>query len=386
MTEKRPMAGSDNETLFYEGRLAIQQRVLPAYRGPFLEALARRCRGGLSLFAGQPQPGEQIVPLESIAGAHYQAARNRYLFRVGSPFYRCWQQGLLAWLETWQPDALIVEANARYATTPSAVAWMHARCRPVLGWGLGAPPLRGWLAPWRRRARQRFLLSLDGLIAYSRQGAEEYRRLGFPPERVFVAPNAVTPRPKGAPPSRPPLEGRAATLLFVGRLQARKRVDHLLWACAALPASLQPRLLIVGEGPARPALEALAQQVYPQAEFCGARYGVALEALFAQADLFVLPGTGGLAAQQALAQALPLIVAEGDGTQNDLVRPTNGWLIPPNDPEALRHALQEALSDPQRLRRMGAESFRLAQEEFNIETMVTRFIEALHQVSVWHRA
>ena len=42
---------------------------------------------------------------------------------------------------------------------------------------------------------------------------------------------------------------------------------------------------------------------------------------FAGADLFVLPGTGGLAVQEAMSYALPVIVAKGDGTQEDLVRP-----------------------------------------------------------------
>jgi hypothetical protein len=88
---------------------------------------------------------------------------------------------LLDWLEAWQPDVLIVEANPRYRSTPAAVRWMHARRRPVLGWGLGAPPITGPLAAWRERSRRKFLLALDGLIAYSQRGADEYRRLGLRP-------------------------------------------------------------------------------------------------------------------------------------------------------------------------------------------------------------
>ncbi len=167
-------------------------------------------------------------------------------------------------------------------------------------------------------------------------------------------------------------------MLFVGRLQPRKRIDLLLRACAALPAALQPRLLIVGDGPARVELEAEAQQVYPAAEFTGARHGEALASLFKMADLFVLPGTGGLAVQQAMAYGLPVIVAQGDGTQDDLVRPGNGWQLPPGDLPALQACLAAALADPARLRQMGAESYRIARDEINIEQMVLAFVRALN--------
>jgi glycosyltransferase involved in cell wall biosynthesis len=170
-------------------------------------------------------------------------------------------------------------------------------------------------------------------------------------------------------------------VLFVGRLQARKRIDSLLRACAALPAALQPRLVIVGDGPARPEFEALAARVFPQAQFAGARHGAELEAYFAAADVFVLPGTGGLAVQQAMSYGLPVVVAEADGTQNDLVRPENGWLIPPDDLDALVAALCTALSDPARLRRMGAASYRIVSQEVNLEEMVGVFVQALSSLA-----
>ena len=43
----------------FEGRLGLVQRVLPAYRAPFFEALAQRCAGGLGLFAGQARAEER---------------------------------------------------------------------------------------------------------------------------------------------------------------------------------------------------------------------------------------------------------------------------------------------------------------------------------------
>jgi glycosyltransferase involved in cell wall biosynthesis len=373
----------------YAGKLALQQRVLPNYRAPFFELLASACKGGMSLFTGLPRPSEGITTVQELQITNYKLGRNIYLF--SGSLYLCYQRGLIDWLKSWNPDALVMEANPRYLSTPSAIKWMHQRGKPVIGWGLGAPPrnpphfqrkwggLRGILAGFRQTRRLSFLKQFDALIAYSQRGAEEYAALGFPIERIFVAHNSVSPPPIS------PLTGRSSTfnrkpcILFVGRLQARKRVDHLLRACAEMAS--EPRLVIIGDGPERNILELLSKEIYPNAEFIGAKHGVELERYFTEADLFVLPGTGGLAIQEAMSYGLPVIVAQGDGTQDDLVRRENGWQIPPDNLEALVSTMKQALSDAARLRKMGEESYRIVAQEINIEKMVETFITALNSIT-----
>jgi glycosyltransferase involved in cell wall biosynthesis len=353
----------------FHGRLALQQRVIPNYRAPFFDLLASACEGGLSLFAGLPRPIEGITTTTQLQVAKYQPGHNIHLF--SSLLYLCYQRGLIEWLKDWNPDALIVEANARYLSTPSAVQWMHRRRRPVIGWGLGSPPVSGF----RKQRRLSFISQFDAMIAYSQRGADEYAALGFPREKIFVASNSVSAQPAFLPDHRPWTVDHF-TILFVGRLQARKRIDFLLQACAQL--AYQPRLVIIGDGPERESLEALAREIYPSAEFIGARYGAELKPYFTEADLFVLPGTGGLAVQEAMSYGLPVIVAQGDGTQDDLVRKENGWQIPPDHFEALLSTMKDALSDIARLRRMGQEGYRIVQEEINIEKMVETFVRALN--------
>ena len=245
--------------------------------------------------------------------------------------------------------------------------------------GVGcATPLRLPLFSQKMGERQwgAFLHRFDGLIAYSQRGADEYAAYGISREKIFVAHNAVSVAPMASPDRRPSRVDRAS-ILFVGRLQARKRIDSLLRACAAM-TSPQPQIVIVGDGPERGNLEQIAQQVYPSAQFIGAKYGDELKPYFSEADLFVLPGTGGLAVQEAMSHGLPVIVAKGDGTQDDLVRPENGWQIPSRDDGALVSTLREALSDVNRLRKMGAESYRIVSQEINLERMVEAFVEALN--------
>jgi glycosyltransferase involved in cell wall biosynthesis len=368
------------DSLKFPGRLGLQQRVLPSYRAPFFELLASVCANGMSLFAGQPRAKESIATAPALHNAQYTDAQNIHIFR-GS-LYFCYQRGLLDWLVDWNPDALIVEANPRYLSTPAAVTWMQRRGRPILGWGLGAPPPSGsphFLRIWGEKKRRAFLKRFDALIAYSQRGADEYAALGFPSKKIFVAHNAVSAAPGATPGRRQKTEDRLS-ILFVGRLQARKRTDSLLRACSEMPEP-KPRLVIVGDGPERGNLERVAEQVYPSTQFAGAKHGDELKPYFAGADLFVLPGTGGLAVQEAMAHGLPVIVAKGDGTQDDLVRPGNGWQIPPGDDDALAAALREALSDGERLMEMGKESFRIVSQEINLGKMVEVFVAALNSVS-----
>jgi glycosyltransferase involved in cell wall biosynthesis len=351
----------------FNGKLGLQQRVLPSYRVPFFDLLAQQCEGGMSLFAGQARPAEMIASGTTKIAKHVEADN---LHLLGGTLYFCYQRNFIRWLEEWNPDALIMEANPRYLASPSAVNWMRKRRRKVLGWGLGAPKQSGL---WKR-----FIHQFDGIIAYSQRGAEEYAALGFPREKIFVAHNSVSAKPEQVPDRRPQTVDHV-TILFVGRLQARKRIAALLRACAEMDN--KPRLLIVGDGPEREALETLAKEVYPSAEFIGAKHGVELKPYFEQADLFVLPGTGGLAVQEAMSYGLPVIVAKGDGTQDDLVREKNGWQIEPENYSALVSTMKDALSDIARLREMGKESFRIVVEEINSEKMAETFVRALNSLS-----
>jgi glycosyltransferase involved in cell wall biosynthesis len=84
--------------------------------------------------------------------------------------------------------------------------------------------------------------------------------------------------------------------------------------------------------------------------------------------------------QQAMAHNLPVLVGEADGTQTELVRPENGWVLKDVYVPALTDALEQALQSPARLRKMGLESYRIISEEVNLEKMVEVFVDVVNQV------
>ncbi|MBM3137196.1 MAG: glycosyltransferase family 4 protein [Chloroflexi bacterium] len=360
-------------------RVGIQQRVLPAYRIPFFDSLAEECEQGLSIFFGSPRKDESIDAGAFPRIASFYHGRNVHLFH--NLAYSCWQIGLLKWLQEWHPDVLIMEANPRNIASSAAIDWMKKRGGKIIGWGLGSPKPVGRFSALRMNLRRKFVSRFDALLTYSIQGAQEYATLGFPQEKIFAAPNAVAPKPRHPSPMRSSSyrDGRPV-VLFVGRLQSRKRVDALIRACAGMLRIWQPELRIVGDGPMLSDLKALADQVYPGTKFFGAQHGVDLERHFREADLFVLPGTGGLAVQEAMSYGLPVMVGVADGTQVDLVRKKNGWMLKNDTVENLTAQLRDALSDVVQLRKMGEESYRIVSEEINLEAMVDAFTRAIHIV------
>lgn len=364
-------------TIIFDGKIGILQRVLPNYRIPFFDTLSHSATKGVSIFAGSARKIEGIHSNQSPQLADHWQSNNIHLF--SGAVYLCIQLGWEKWLKDANPDILIVEANPRYLNTIKAIEWMHKTNRKVVGWGLGAPPINGYLSRVRIAHRKKLLSSLDGIISYSNEGAQQYQSLGMPAEKIFVAHNSVSPKPKGTYKSKK--SSTKTNIVFLGRLQDRKRVDLLITACKAMPKELQPNLTIIGDGPIKKELEIIAKRDFPNTKFVGNQEGDALLNYLHNADLFVMPGTGGLAIQQAMASSLPVIVAEGDGTQNDLVQPENGWLVSPNNVDSLASTLKIALSNKDKLTAMGKASFLRAQNEFNIEAMAEKFIVALNTIS-----
>ncbi|HSV65340.1 MAG TPA: glycosyltransferase family 1 protein [Mycobacteriales bacterium] len=129
---------------------------------------------------------------------------------------------------------------------------------------------------------------------------------------------------------------------YVGRLAAEKRV-HLLAPLTDLPGI---RVVIVGDGPARPALE----RRLPGAAFLGFRHGIELSQTIASLDVFVHPGadeTFCQAVQEALAAGVPVVTSARGGPLDLIRHGENGWLWTDDDPGQLRAQVATLAADPE---------------------------------------
>ncbi len=143
---------------------------------------------------------------------------------------------------------------------------------------------------------------------------------------------------------------------YVGRLAPEKQVEDLV-ALRGIPGV---RLVIVGDGPSRTALE----QQLPEALFLGHLSGPALARAVAGFDVFVHPGaseTFGQTIQEAMAAGVP-VVAVGQGGPLDLVRSSiDGWLYRPGDLSDLRARVTDLAGDSAKRRAFGAAAHEVTQ-------------------------
>ena len=363
-------------------RVGIIQLVLTDYRCPFFERFAANTRFVVSLFAGQPIADEGVKTARQLSGINLCTTVNHY-----------WQANIRRWLQDFDPDVLVVGGNPRIWSHWSAIMWMHGRRRPVLGWGLGELERTGpvWLQKVRRRAAQTLVRALDGMIAYSSKAKADYVAAGVAADQVVIAHNSVDDSAAkqylaqlgadrgwmAAWRQRLGLASQLPIVLFVGRLIPQKRLDLLVEAC--IPLLDRCQLLIVGDGPSKPALEYLAQPCKERIRFAGYQVGMPLAKCFIAADLFVLPGAGGLAVHQAMGYGKAILVSFGDGTEADLVREgQNGSFFKLGDVADLRAKITRCLDDPTMTQRMGEVSLAIIRSEINLDAMVASFTRAVN--------
>ena len=146
---------------------------------------------------------------------------------------------------------------------------------------------------------------------------------------------------------------KSLAIAFLGRIVMEKGLDVFADAVDALAArGVEHRVMVIGEGPARPWFE----QRLPDARFVGQQEGPDLAHALASADVFFNPSiteTFGNVTLEAMACALPVVAAEATGTTSLVQDGHTGLLVEPGNAEAFADALEAYARDPALRRRHG---------------------------------
>jgi glycosyltransferase involved in cell wall biosynthesis len=154
-------------------------------------------------------------------------------------------------------------------------------------------------------------------------------------------------------------EGESGYLLFVGRLRIRKGVEVLLEALRDLRLRVPSAALrIAGDGEHRGRLERRTAELGlgDAVTFFGTCGAGRVRRLLAGAAALVVPSTYEgmpLVVLEAMEAGVPVVASAVSGIPEVVVDGETGWLVPPEDPEALADALGEVLTDPEEARRRG---------------------------------
>ena len=367
--------------------LAIQQRVLPDYRVGFFRKLADEWNGKLSIISGDPEVQEGIKKGNLSDQNFYYRVKNQHVRLFSQSIF--WQCNLLSWIREIHPDVIVFEANPRLISNYVAILYCRWKKIKVIGWGLGVMKHRSYSPLIYQPFSRQYFRQFDAMIAYSLKAKTDYEDYGVSPSQVFFAPNAVSG--EASRESGPGKKWRSidqwrlrhnlnesSVILYVGRLTQPKKVDVLIEVIAEM--EVRPSLLLAGDGPERSNLEEQSEKLGVNVSFAGHITGSALIECFRYSDILVMPGSGGLAVQQAMYHGLPVIATDGDGSVKELIDDgVNSYLVS-GEKSDLKKALSVAITNKRNLVSMGAAARIKITGSCTVEIMVSKFLDAVNRV------
>ncbi|RDI74267.1 Glycosyltransferase [Gaiella occulta] len=278
--------------------------------------------------------------------------------------------GILRVLERRRPDVAVVSGWSTFAAQ-AAIAWCRARRVPyvLVVESHDHDPRRAWRRAVKSAVVPRVVRNAAGVLVTGSLVRASMVARGARPDRIETFANTIdvegfAERADRLAGRRPELRGSLGieegdvAVVCVARLVEEKALDALLRAAAAAGPPVVP--VLVGDGPERARLEALAAELGSRVVFTGAVAWERIVEIYAASDVFALVSRHepwGVAVNEAAACGLPLVLSDHVGAAHDLLRPgENGVLVPPDDVAATAAALRELAADRSLRLRLGARS------------------------------
>ncbi len=208
-------------------------------------------------------------------------------------------------------------------------------------------------------------------------------RRGIDPLKIVLLPNLLDLEEfdrlaHGQPVGLSGLEENSRLVGVVSRLDPEKDVASVIRAFGRVSADFpEARLVIVGDGPERAGLEALARDAAPQGGVFFVGESEQVPALVSRFEVgMLLPRKNeGLSNTilEYMAARKPVIASDCGGNAELVQDGVNGRLVPPGNFRAAAGALAEILKDTERARRMGREGRRRVEERNRPEVVLPLF-------------
>jgi glycosyltransferase involved in cell wall biosynthesis len=173
------------------------------------------------------------------------------------------------------------------------------------------------------------------------------------------------------------IPGPAVVIASVSRLADDKGLDDLVRAFASVGRETPCDLLLVGDGPLRERLQALATDLAAGDRIHFVGYQIDPGAFLDASDIFALAaplGSGSVALLEAMARGLPAVITYC-GRGEFLVPDETGLCAPPRDPAGLARVLLRLVRDPDRRSALGVKAAARARDRFRIEDVARDLLE-----------
>jgi phosphatidylinositol alpha-mannosyltransferase len=291
--------------------------------------------GTVTVTFGGTESGIGLDPRGAFRVARLFASREFDIVHIHEPLVPA-----LPWFALWQARAPIV-------------ATFHVHRETGHRW---YPLARRWLRSLIDRVHCRIAVSEPARRTVARHFPGAYQ----------IVPNGIDVDAFRAPRSLPAaLASNRLHVVYVGRLEPRKGVDHLIRAMARVQRALPDAdLVIVGDGPEQRRLIDVARALAVRVQFTGRVHDADLPGYVQAADVVCSPAIGGesfgIALLEAMACEKPIVASRIEGYETLVGPAACGVLVPPGDDEALSQALLELLQDRPLRQTLGARGLHAA--------------------------
>lgn len=272
----------------------------------------------------------------------------------------------------------VIHLHGPYACLPSVIL-KHSKSINIATFHASSPYRKRYAL--LAKILRRFIQRIDGFIAVSPLAADtmkEYLNAEFK-----IIPNGVdterfSPRVKRLQ----KFSDHRPNILFIGRLEPRKGLKHLLLASKTVFKKLpDARLIVVGTGVMEGYYKSLVQNklrknIYFEG-FVPAEY---VPRYYASCDVFCSPAIGresfGIVLLEAMASGKPIVASDIDGYRRVITHREDGILVEPENPQVLAEALIEVLTDKTLSRKLSVQGRKKAMA-YSWER-ITKQIEAFY--------
>lgn len=280
-------------------------------------------------------------------------------------------------LRTLQPQLLhtwLFAANTYGRMAASAVPGMRVvvseRC------------VDSWKQRWQLQVDRWLLPRTTRLVGNSQSVVDFYREQGATAEQLVCIPNGIDPQPlpridRPAMLQQLGFPADAFVAMYIGRLAKQKRVQDLIWAVETL-RQMRPtlRLVIVGDGPERQALESFACSVRcaEQIRFVGHQPDPARWLALGDVSYLASSFEGmSNSLMEAMAAGKP-VIATDIPPNRELIEPeVTGCLVKTGDTVGFMQYTRKIMDEPEFAARIGTAARERIEHEFSVARMVERY-------------
>lgn len=294
------------------------------------------------------------------------------------------QRGVVSHLLSIRPDVVITMCHSGTISEWLVICLKLLMRFKLVAWQCGYEYNPGL---FKRVVLSRFIPRFDHHLAYHTNAKSYALSHGAKPHQITVMHNTVD---EGAIECIDKEEARRQVsalwpqvrgkhvILYVGAILAEKKLEVILEALNRLERD-DILFMVVGDGPH---LDQLRRSCNGREDVCFVgRVVDGVGKYFDAADLFVLPGTGGLAINEAMAHGLPVIAGYADGSADDLVVDgVNGFRLREGSSSELAKYVAATLDDPARRAAMGAASTEMIRGRFSFSKFVDRVVGVIDGV------